>query len=506
MLLFSYKNGIIRYKIVCEVLNMPYVKGEDRNQVIMFPDCIDDYVTQGSNVRVIDEFVEQLDVETLGFKFAKSPTVGRPPYSPKDLLRLYIYGYINRIRSSRCLEKETKRNLEVIWLLNKLSPDFKTIADFRKDNKKAIKEVFKQFVQLCIEWNLFSKEMVAIDGSKFRASNSKKNNFSSKKIDRHIKYINEKIDSYMEDLNRNDEAENTNEPNAEEIKQRIQELRKRKDEYEAKRQQLKETGVTEISTIDPYSRLMSSNNNGVDVGYNVQTTVDSKNKMIVDFEVTNNPNDQKELSGMSISAKKILNVDKLDVIADKGYYTVEELKRCVENGITPYVCKQTYSNSTGDKDFYSDKFTYDKVNNTYICPNGNVLILKKIRKKGEKIIGNDYQNYEGCTNCPNKNRCTTSKKGRIIFRHVDQDFLDTIDLQTGLNINKYKERQKIVEHPFGTIKRNWGAYYFLTKGKSSVTTEMSLSFLAYNIKRAFNVLGFTEIMKNLIKVRKEALA
>ena len=258
---------------------MAYIQGEDRHQMIMIAETIDDYITEENAVRIIDEFVEQLNLKDLGFKLTDHKGVGRPPYKPSDLLKLYLYGYLNRIRSSRRLENETTRNLEVIWLLNKLRPDFKTIADFRKNNKKALKNVFREFTKLCSNWDLFGKEMVAIDGTKIKASNSKRNNYNLKKLDRHIKYINEKIEKYMEELDENDEAENVDRKlTKEEVKEKIKVLRERKMNYEQKKEKLKEPKIKEISTTDPDAPLMNSNNNGIDVSYNVQTTVDSKNK------------------------------------------------------------------------------------------------------------------------------------------------------------------------------------------------------------------------------------
>lgn len=486
---------------------MDYIQGADRYQTTLFPETMDDYISENNPVRIIDFYVENLDVKELGFTKAEISTVGRPPYNPKDLLKLYLYGYLNRIRSSRRLEHEAARNIEVIWLLKKLKPDFKTIADFRKDNKKALRNVFRDFNKLCDAWNLFGKELVAIDGSKFRASNSKKNNFNAKKIERHLKYLNEKIDKYLQELDEGDSAEACDQkPDAQKFQKLIEELQNRKQKYEDMQKGLEESGQNEISTTDPDARLMTNNSNGVEASYNIQTAVDSKHKLIVDFETSQNPNDLGELSDMSLKAKEVLEVENLEVLADKGYYKAEDLKKCVENGITPYVAKQTYSNGTGDKDFYGDKFTYDKVKNIYICPAGKELHYYRIRKDKGKIVGYEYRDHSACKTCEFKERCTKSQKGRSIFRHVDQDFLDTIDVQTELNKEKYLMRQMIVEHPFGTVKRGLDSYYFLTRGKSSVTAEISLSFLAYNLKRVINILGVKEILRRLKERGKLVLA
>lgn len=487
---------------------MGYIKGEDRQQTSLFPESMEDYITAHNPVRIIDEYVEQLDMKQLGFQRAEYPNMGRPPYAPKDMLKLYLYGYLNRIRSSRRLEQETIRNLEVIWLVKKLRPDFKTIADFRKDNKKAVKAAFRNFVRLCDEWNLFGKELVAIDGTKIRACTSKRNNFSTKKLERHIQYIDDKIDTYLQELEDNDTREEADrKPSAEEIQKRIEELRNRKQKYEAYQTELAKTGKKEISTTDADARLMGNNNNNVDVSYNVQVSADAKHKLIADFKITNQPNDLGELDNMALRAKVIFQAKELEVLADKGYYKAEDLKKCVKNQITPYVTKQVHSNGTGDRDFYTDRCTYDKERNGYLCPAGQELhFARKRLTKEKKLVGYDYRNYEACSLCQYKARCTNSQKGRLIFRHADQDFLDTIDQQTKLHKDKYKLRQMIIEHIFGTVKRGWEAYYFLTKRKLSVSCEMALSFLAYNLRRAITILGPEEILRRLREKREPAMA
>lgn len=486
---------------------MGYIEGQDRNQLILFPENLDDYIRDDNPVRVINEYIDQLDIQRLGFKRAIKPLLGRPSYNPRDLLKLYLYGYLNTIRSSRRLEHEAIRNVEVMWLLKKLTPDFKTIADFRKDNKKALKLVFRDFTKLCDQWNLFGKELVAVDGSKIRASNSKKNNYNIKKLDKHIKYIDEKIDKYLQELDKTDTVEACDKkPTVEEIREKLEELKNRKQKHEQYKNQLTQSGENEISTVDPDARLMCNNNNNVNVSYNLQTTVDSKHKLIVDFKITKNPNDISELDNMAIRAKKLFGGKDFEVLADKGYYKAEDLRKCVGRGITPYVAKQTYSNATGEKDFYIDKFKYDKDKNVYICPAEKELFYSRARKKDGKIIGYDYKNYEACKDCIFRTKCTKSKRGRVIFRHVDQDFLDTIDINTKLNMDKYKLRQMIVEHPFGTIKRAWGAYYFLTRRKLSVTAEIALSLLSYNLRRVINILGVEEILRRLRENRKPVFA
>ena len=334
---------------------MGYIKGESRTQAILFPESIDDYIGEDNSVRVIEEYAELLDMEQLCFKKTVCSFTGRPPYNPKDLLKLYLYGYLNRICSSRRLEHEATKNIEAIWLLKKLKPDFKTIADFRKDNNKSLESIFREFSKLCDEWGLYGKKLVAIDGSKFRACNSKRNNYSAKKLEKNDK--------------------------------------------------------NEVSTTDPDARLICNNNNNVDVSYNVQTTVDAKHKLIVDFKATAKPNDLGELDNMALRAKKLFGGKDFEVLADKGYYKAVDLQKCVGNGITPYVTKQIYSNGTGDKDFYGDNFHCNKEKNIYICPAEKELYYYRNRTQKDKgVIGHEYRNYEACKNCECKMRCTKSEK------------------------------------------------------------------------------------------------
>lgn len=477
---------------------MAYIKGENRYQTTMFPDSIDDYISEDNPVRVIEAFVISLDVVSLGFKYSNPNLTGRPPYDPKDMLKLYIYGYLNRIRSSRRLEAESGRNLELMWLMRKLKPDYKTIADFRKDNQKALKLVFKQFSLLCKEWDLYSREIVAVDGSKFRSNNSKRNNYNEKKLKRHIKYIDDKIDQYIENLEAGDAAEaGTHRPTAEEINQRIKELEKRKFKHQEKLKSLQNSGDTEISTTDPDARLMAVNNNGIEVCYNVQTVVDGRHSLIVDCEVINNPTDHGQLSNMAKKAQKIFGKKKIKVLADKGYYSAKELKACKKARMQAYVAKQKFPNTTEDEGFYKDKFTYDSERNHYICPAGHTLLPGSYRKAGGEIIGRNYRNYKACEECERKERCTKAKRGRTIFRNIDQELLDEVDRSTLENKELYLRRQMIVEHPFGTIKRGFGYSYFLTRGLPSVRVENKLHFLVYNIRRVINILGVQEMVRRL---------
>jgi transposase len=475
---------------------MPYIEGAGRNQRQMFPEYIEDYIDENNTTRVIDVYVDTLDLREMGFTKSNPYRKGAPAYNPKDNLKLYIYGYMNGIRSSRKLERLTKVNIEVIWLLKKLQPDFKTIADFRKENKDNLKKVFKS--------NLYGKEMVAVDGTKFRADNSKKNNFNIKKIDRHKKYIDEKIEEYMNCLDENDKnEENDQSPEklkytVDEIKEKIKTLKERRENYDELEKNLNETGETEISTTDPDARLMDNKKNGLEVNYNVQIAVDSKNKLIVANEVTNNPADQGHLNTMVQAAKETMGMEEketIEALADKGYYQGEDLIECDGNGTITYVSHQEYSNATGVKEYYSSRFRYDAGKDVYICPEDKILYRTKHRTPNPDKV--KYKNFRECKKCPNRDKCTKSSKGRIISRSKHQDFLDIVNARTKDNIDKYKQRQMIVEHPFGTVKRSMNAGYFLTRGLASVNGESNLVFLAYNMKKVINILGVKEMIRRI---------
>ena len=477
---------------------MRYIEGVNRKRRISFPEYIDDYITDNNPVRVIDAFVHSLNLKNLGFINDEMTDIGRPGYNPADMLKLFLYGYMNRIASSRRLETEAARNIELMWLLRKLKPDYRTIAEFRKQNKESIQNVFHQFVSLCKGWDLFGMELIAVDGSKFRACNSKKNNFNQKSLERKLKYIDEKLHEYMSELDQNDDNEVSNRmPDKEEIRKKVGELKKRKETYQCYQNELKNNGNTEISTTDPDARLMSVNNNGIDVCYNVQTVVDSKHKLVVDCDIINNPTDHGYLSKMGKRAKDVFEVDTIKVLADKGYYNTDDLKKCVKEGLITYVLKQVFSNATGEREFYSDRFKYDKERNKYLCPAGQELYLMRKSTVTEKTKKLMYKNVDACNKCQLKVKCTKSEDGRMIIRSVDQDFLDIVDKRTEENKELYRKRQMIVEHPFGTVKRGWGFSYFLTKGLESVRTEVSLAFLAYNMKRVINIMGIENILKRL---------
>lgn len=469
---------------------MAYIKGTEREQIILFPDAIDDYIEEDNMARFIDAFVDGLDMVSLGFKHSVTKETGRPPYDPKDMLKLYIYGYLNKVRSSRRLEKETRRNVELMWLIKRLTPDFKTIADFRAANTGAIRSVFKEFTLVCKRLDLFGAELIAIDGSKFRASNSKKKNFTRKKLEKSIKEIEKKIDDYLGDLDENDKDElDSPKPTAEELKEKIDALKARKDDYQNLLEEMEKEDISQVSLTDPDCRSMM-NNQRVEPCYNIQTTVDSKHKLIVDFEATNEAADQNQLSKMATRAKEILETDQLEVTADKGYYDGEDIKATVDEGIIPFIPKPQ-AKETKDGCFCKDKFIYDKNNDIYICPaKCELVFVKEAKQKGKKM-----RFYEGqsCPSCTLKEKCTKALK-RTVSRWEHEEILEEMQERVLLNQDKIRVRQWLSEHPFGTLKRGFDQGFMLLRGLKKVNTEASLSFLAYNIKRAINIVGIKDLI------------
>jgi len=481
---------------------MDFIKGEDREQTIMFPDTIDNYIDENSTVRVIDAFINSLDLSALNFSRYEPNKTGRPPYSPKDILKLYVYGYMNRIRSSRRLEAESKRNLEVIWLLNKLTPDHKTIANFRKDNKKSLKNVFKSFVKLCIELDLYGKELAAIDGSKFKAVNSKDRNFTKDKLEDRIKRIDTKIDEYLKELEETDNTESAveKEKSVSQIQKIIKSLKDRKEKYQAIEKELEETGETQKSLTDPESRLMLSNGK-MDVCYNIQTAVDAKNKLIAEFEVTNNANDMNQLTPMTEKVMEIFETEKVKATADQGYNSPSDIASAALLGVDVHVsgadfqiCIPTQEKEPAQIESHNNgKCVYLKDRNIVLCPMGKILYPQFYKKSKGLAV---FFNTAACNECTC--RCTKETRAfRYEVRMKEENFTkenndkDLTVKQIHIKPDKeiYSQRKSLCEHPFGTIKHSMDAGYCLLKGKAKVTAEFSLIFLAYNIKRVINILG-----------------
>ncbi len=466
---------------------MPHIHGADRQEVLLFPPSLDEYITEDNPVRFIDAFVDQLDLQALGFTRAVAAPTGRPAYHPADLLKLYLYGYLNRVRSSRLLERETQRNVEVMWLLKKLTPDFKTIADFRKDNLQAIKRVCRAFTLLCKTLDLFGGELVAIDGSKFKAVNSRGRNFTPKKLDRLLSEIDTKIARYITELDTHDAEQLTPAAQITNLHEKLATLYTRREQYQAYQQELATTGATQLSLTDPDCRSMPVSQ-GTEVGYNVQVAVDDKHKLIVEHDVTNAVTDQDQLSSMAIQAKDTLEVDTLEVVADVGYYDGVEVKGCLDADITPYIAKPYTSRNQKAGRFTKADFMYDAAHDTYRCPAGATLTYRFSTVEDDRPTR--YYATPVCRSCPIRTRCTGSKrKGRRITRWEHEGLLDTMAERVRDNPDIMRQRKQIVEHPFGTMKRAMNQGYFLLRGLAKVGVEMSLTVLAYNMKRVIAILG-----------------
>ena len=477
-----------------EIINR-YVTAGNREQISVFPMCLDEMIAPDNEVRAIDAIVDRMDILSMGFTYSKTKDTGRKPYNPVDLFKLYAYCYLNGIRSSRKIERECYRNIEVFWLMRELKPDFKTIADFRRNNKKQFKKAFTKFSMICDELGLIGKEMVAIDGSKFRASNSRLAYNSFYKVEKKIEYYRKAAEHYLSLLENCDRQESDGakaKPSKDEIEAKVERVNRRLNELEVMKKEVQENGA--IYTTDPDSRMMKTNG-GLDICHNVQIAVDDKSHLVVAVDVTSEPVDKEQLHRMGLQAKEELGVETLTAAADKGYYSASEFAKCKEDGIIPIVPKADHSHMAATKEYGKSQFQYDEENDAYICPQGQLLKAYKPRKKNPKIPGlKRYRNYEACSKCEVKDQCSSSKTGRTIQDRPNQREADEVDRRTEENPDMYKIRKQLVEHPFGTIKRSFGYSYFLTRGTDNVRTESLLHFLAYNMKRVINIRGTREIV------------
>ena len=473
---------------------MDYIEGTDRDQTVLFPESLDQYIAGENPVRVIEAFVESLDLEALGFRHAVLNETGRPPYHPAVLLKLYVYGYLNRIRSSRMLEREAQRNVEVMWLTGKLAPDFKTIANFRKHNRTAIQEVCRAFTTFCRDLDLFRRDLVAIDGSKFKAVNSRQRNFTDRKLQRALQEIDRKIEAYLDELDAND-TEEPEEPKltAEQLQEKIRLLKERMKEYQGLQQRMDEGGESQISS--PILTAAPCPSAAARSPYNLQVAVDPKHKLIVDHQVTNAVTEKGLLSMMALRAKQALGVDRLEVLTDMGYYDGQQVKACLESGITPYIPKPNTSANTPLGLFGKEDFRYDPQNDRYRCPAGEQLTFRW--QSTEKGRQRRYYTTPACARCSLKPRCTRDPGGRRISRWTYEDLLEDMQRRVRASPEKMKLRKQLAEHPFGTIKRAWNQGYFLTRGLENVRAEMSLTILAYNFKRVIKILGVPRMMEAL---------
>lgn len=477
---------------------MGHIQGANRHEVILFPERLDDYIAEDNPVRFLDAFVDELDLEACGFQRAVPAATGRPGYAPGDLLKLYLYGYLYRLRSSRRLEQETQRNVELMWLLKKLRPDHKTIADFRKDNLKPIRQVCRTFTLLCKKLDLFGAELVAIDGSKFRAVNAKERNFTPDKLTKLLAQIDERVTAYLKELERSDDQDNRGPvggAHAEALAAKIAALKQRKLLYEGFQTQLRSSGQAQLSLTDPESRAMKrGKGRGTEVCYNVQTAVDAKHKLIVACEVTNDPGDRDWLSPMALQAKEVLDCP-FDAVADVGYYHGHEVKVCLEAGITPYVSRPITSANEKLGLFSKDDFTYDQATDTYQCPAGAQLTFRFDTVELGRHIR--YYATAACRGCAIKPQCTRNKGGRRLTRWIDEQLLEEMEQRVRSRPEVMKRRKELVEHPFGTMKRGWDHGYFLMRGLEQVRTEFSLTVLAYNLRRVLNLVEMPRLLATL---------
>lgn len=476
--------------------------GLDRSQTLLLPERLEDYISPENPVRFLEAFVGSLDLQALGFGKAQVAATGRPPYDPAALLKLYLYGYLHRIRSSRQLETECHRNVEVIWLLGKLAPDFKTIADFRKDNLKPLRAVARQFTLLCRKLELFGGELLAIDGSKFGAVNAREANFNAAKLEELIARADARLAEYLEALDRAD----TTEPGGaalskDELAAKIAALREKREWHKELLEQL-DAEQKQISVTDADSRKMPTAQ-GMVVGYNAQVAVDARHKLIAAAEVTNEVTDLKQLAKVALAAKENLEIKQAEVLADKGYYNAAEVSLCVEKGITPMVPKADTSANSARGLYGKSKFRYDETKDVYVCPAGAELTYRFVTYE----LGRELRYYRasGCKSCALKKQCTRNKQNRTITREANEGLMEAMAQRLKAQPEKYKLRKQLAEHPFGTIKRWFGYTHFLLKGLEKVRCEWSLTTLAYNLKRVLNLVSFEKLMAAVgVKVLKRA--
>ena len=471
---------------------MAHICGFERDQLLLLPETVDDYVGSDNPVRFIDAFVGGLDLAQAGFARVQPKATGRPGYAPGDLLKLYIYGYLNRVRSSRRLEAECHRNIEVIWLLRTLKPDFKTIADFRAANRAAFKAVFRAFTLLCKRLDLFGRELLAVDGTRIKAVNNKDRNFTRNSLETFIKFADDRLADYLNRLDEGDAAEEaTGGARVKNLAEKIEALSKKRSKYDAMLKSLERTGEDQISLTDPDSRAMAAHTH-VAVGYNVQVAVDAKNKLIVEQEVTNQVVDMGLLQATAEPAAEVLGVGRIDVVADKGYFRTEDIAACEKAGLTPYVPRPQRGSSARNGFFRKDEFRYNTENDAYVCPAGHELRPFRFGKLRE-MTKIDYADKQACRDCPLRPRCTDAGY-RAVSRLEHEDALDRMAVRLKARPWILDRRRETVEHPFGSIKQWMGQGAFLMRGLANVRAEFSLTALAYNLRRALNILGMNKMM------------
>ena len=471
-----------------------FVEGEDRRQATLLPECLDDYVTQDNPVRVIEVFIDELDLGAVGFAGVVPEATGRPAYHPATLLKIYLYGYLNRIQSSRRLERETQRNVELMWLTGRLMPDFKTIADFRGDNGPAIRAACAQFVVLCRQLSLFTRAVVAIDGSKFKAVNTRDKNFTVTKVAKRIEQVEASIARYLAALDRADrQDDDVAEAKTVRLKEKIEGLRRQMQSLKEMGKQVEAAPDRQVSLTDPDARSMATSGKGTGiVGYNVQMAVDAEHHLIVAHEVTNIGSDRAQLTSMGQKALDATGCEEITVLADRGYYNGDEVLACEGTGIVPCIPKTQTSANAKRGLFTVADFIYDAENDRYTCPAGKHLTRGKVRSDRQDNIDH-YRNLTACSSCALKPRCTPDKHKRL-KRWEHEGVLDKMQDRLDRMPDAMTIRRQTVEHPFGTLKAWMGSTHFLTRTLEKVKTEMSLQVLAYNMKRMINIFGVKPLM------------
>ena len=471
-----------------------FVQGEARTQMSLLPECLDDYVAEDNAVRVVEAFIDALDLHKLGFAGVVPQSTGRPSYHPSVMLKIYVYGYLNRIHSSRRLERECQRNVELMWLTTRLVPDFKTIANFRKDNGAGVRQVCKEFVVVCRKLNLISQSTVVIDGSKFKGVNNRDRNYTTGKLKRRREELERSVERYFYRLDKMDQkSPEVVEIQAPVLKEKIASLKQALVELDALELELDKTQDKQISLTDPDTRSLRTRGTGI-VGYNVQSAVEPDNHLIVAHEVTNQFNDHSQLSQMAIAAKDAMAVDELDAVADRDYFKGEQVLACDEAGITAYVPRPTTSNNKAKGLYDKADFHYIAEDDEYQCPAGERLK----RRTNTHDRGKPVARYWtlNCGTCALKTKCTSGNERRVT-RWEREEVLDAMRDRLDRHPELMRVRRDTVEHPFGTLKRWMGAEHFLMKGLHNVGTEMSLHVLCYNLKRVINILGVEGLLRAL---------
>src|SRR5712671_1870389 len=471
-----------------------FIDGEDRMQQALLPHCLDDYVSEDSPVRVVDVFIDELDLAALGFSGVVPEATGRPSYHPATLLKIYLYGYLNQVQSSRRLEREARRNIEMMWLTGKLAPDFKTIADFRRDNGDAIRAVCRQFVMLCRGIGLIGGATVAVDGSKFKAVNNRDKNYTVAKVIGRMEQVNASIARYLRALDQADREESDiAEDKSARLKEKIAGLRRQMQALKEMEQTVQDAPDQQVSLTDPDARSMATSGKGTaTVGYNVQIAVDAQHHLIVAHEVINQGYDRHQLAPMAFKAQEATGCEQVTALADRGYFSGDQVLSCEGTGVAPVVPKTLTSSGAKRGFFTRQDFIYDAEHDHYTCPAG--AKLSKIHRRVDHTEDFDrYRHLSACFTCPLKSRCTPTKLRRI-KRWENEDVLDRMQARLDRMPEAMGVRRQTVEHPFGTLKAWMGATHFLTRTLDKVRTEMSLHVLAYNLKRMITIFGVGPLM------------